>query len=900
MRNRYTYKALLAVILSVSTFTNEAQNVVMRDVKTRATTGGLVCEATEESLEAAGLSADFTEIKEGTILAEGEAGSIATAYHDNWRIIAPSGSYRNVMVGDVEVNLSYGASGSTNPVFVTYEEGCPTAGAVFKITPSKDGWLTLFTKMNPNKAYVVFEGRNTPLSYTLGYFDLDPELGPIKIHYTLPFDPKTYSINFNAPDASRYFVDGAGDSPEQVRPRVPWMASGLFEEEVSPSNSSNNTGFLTFNVVKGNTYYFSALGAKAPCGTFILTDEQPIVVFEATEDLPEVIFDPEDIKSEAPSIPENPDNPETPEIPDYSDSSILCEATAESLEAVGLVSGEKIAIKGGTVFAKSQAGNIATAYDDMWGIMRPSGSYNNVKVDDIEVRLSYGVVGTNNPSFISYADGIPTAGAVFKITPNRGGWLTVFTKLNIRKQYIVCSDTKMPMAYTLGWAGGDSESKVVKIFYSLPSNSDGSINFTAPDAAKYFVEAGGYEPNQVKPQFPLVVGGLSTDDDKFDLSMMENTGFLTFKVEEGQTYYFSALGAKAPCGTFVLTDEQPIVVFEATEDLPEVIFDPEEIESEIPDIPEIPDTPENPTGPNVVIPDQSAIRITGEGAYYMGDMLKIRENNLLNLSVTKASGGYENSWVYIWKSNGNDIGDSPDLTTYATMPDGYSREIYTNEFDVSIINYAPNGSEWASARLFANPVYVYRRPQTPSRMLKKGNGTSCTFIVMYDNVPDSTLTSQNYINVYGYTDANGIDHEISSTSLRYLSTYPSLYNDNSNRFWVYALWNYDDGSIVSSGLRYLDGEVNEDFDASGFMGGNSRSPGNDYDMAGVEWITDSPDGSIQTAITVYNISGTCLMKKVFENGSIVDFKTEFNLQPGIYLISVDSGNGTTTKKIRIQ
>ena len=185
-------------------------------------------------------------------------------------------------------------------------------------------------------------------------------------------------------------------------------------------------------------------------------------------------------------------------------------------------------------------------------------------------------------------------------------------------------------------------------------------------------------------------------------------------------------------------------------------------------------------------------------------------------------------------------------------------------------------------------------------MLKKGNGTSCTFIVMYDNVPDSTLTSQNYINVYGYTDANGFDHEISSTSLRYLSTYPSLYNDNSNRFWVYAVWKYDDGSIVSSGLRYLDGEVNEDFDASGFMGGNSRSPGNDYDVAGVEWITDSPDGSIQTAITVYNISGTCLMKKVFENGSIVDLKAECNLQPGIYLISVVSGNRTTTKKIRIQ
>ena len=907
MRNKYTYKALLMVTLLVSTFTSEAQKVEIGDVKTRATTGGLVCEATAESLEAAGLSIDFSEIKEGTILAEGEGGTIAVAYDDSWRIIAPSGSYKYVKVGDVEVNLSYGAAGLNNPRFTNYAEGCPTSGSVFKITPSKDGWLTVFTKMNPNKAYVVFEGQNTPLSYTLGYFNLDPELGPIKIHYTLPFDPKTYSINFDAPDASRYFITSGGDNPNEVRPQYPWIVSGLFEEEVSQSNGftyqEQNTGFLTFNVVKGETYYFASLGSKAACGTFVLTDEQPTVVFEATEEMPEVIFDPEDVKSESPDSPEIPDTPGTPEIPDYSDSSIVCEATAESLEAAGFWDTDKTEIKGGTVFAKSQAGTIATAYDDMWGIMRPSGSYNNVKVDNVEMSLLYGAVGNTNPAFINYASGCPTSGNVFMITPNKDGWLTVFTKINPNKAYVVFEGRNTPLSYTLGYFNLDPELGPIKIHYTLPFDPKTySINFDAPDASRYFITSGGDNPNEVRPQYPWIVSGLFEEEASQSNGFTyqaQNTGFLTFNVVKGQTYYFAALGSKAACGTFVLTDEQPTVVFEATDELPEVIFEPDEIETDTPDTPE---NPENPAGPNVVIPDQSDIKISGEGAFYEGGIVKIRENNLLNLSVTKASGGYNDSWVYIWKSNGNDIGDSPEITTYATMPDGYSREIYTNEFDVSIINYAPDGSEWASARLFANPVYVYRRPQTPSQMLKKGNGNSSTFIVMYENVPDSALTSQKYINVYGYTDANGFDHEIGSTSLRYCHTDPDLYNDISNRFWVYATWTYGDGSVVSSGLRYLDGELNEDFDASGFMGGNSRSLGNDDDnVAGVEWITDSMDGTDKTAITVHSMSGTCLMNKVFANGSKVDFKSECNnLQPGIYLITVVSGNKTTTKKIRIQ
>ena len=218
----------------------------------------------------------------GTVFAEGEAGTIAVAYEDSWGMSAPAGGYKNVIVGDSEeFKLSQGGVGNTNPTFVNYASGVMTAGAVFEIVPASDGWLTVFTKMNPNKQYVVFEGKTGPMSYTLGYSN-----GTDKIHYTLPADADYY-IDFSAPDASTYFIPAGGEGPEEVKPQMPWIAAGL------AAQPSDNTGFVTFNVIGGNTYYFCALGSKCPCGVIALTpgDEMPSVTYLETEELPEVTFE---------------------------------------------------------------------------------------------------------------------------------------------------------------------------------------------------------------------------------------------------------------------------------------------------------------------------------------------------------------------------------------------------------------------------------------------------------------------------------------------------------------------------------------------------------------------------------------------------------------------------------
>lgn len=279
----------------------------------------LVTQSDAESLEAAGISG--SEVAGGVVFASGEAGTIATAYTDTWKTTSAYGTYRTVFVNGEEVTLSTGAVGNTNPTFENYGAGVMSAGAVFEIKPENDGWLTVFTKLNPNKQYVVFEGLTGPMSYTLGYAGYvknGDKYEPTTISYTLPHDEDYYIdfADYNVPghvddvydDATSkytYFVGAGGDlGTDMVKPNFPWKVVGF---DVAPAE---NTGFVTFNVLGGNTYYFSALGSKAALSTMVLTEgeDEPVITFApvsgveitetindekvvvATIDLPEVTF----------------------------------------------------------------------------------------------------------------------------------------------------------------------------------------------------------------------------------------------------------------------------------------------------------------------------------------------------------------------------------------------------------------------------------------------------------------------------------------------------------------------------------------------------------------------------------------------------------------------------------
>lgn len=285
--------------------------------------------ATKESLEAAGLSSDKTNFPAGTVIAEDAAiGSMELAYDDSWGTTTTYKNYQNVKVGEFEVTLGSGAVGNSNPTFVSYEEGVMSGGAVFLIKANQDGYITVFTKINPNKQYLVFEGKTGCLSYSLGVAGSD-----YQIYYTTPTyteGPDEGYIDFTAPDASKYFIPAtrqmtneagvklwersdthevvAADTkptvPEgesykwnakneeiegQNKPQFPWLIANNLGAtfEKAPGES---TGFMTFNVLAENEYYISALGSKAAMGGFVFTAERPDVVFQATDELPEVTF----------------------------------------------------------------------------------------------------------------------------------------------------------------------------------------------------------------------------------------------------------------------------------------------------------------------------------------------------------------------------------------------------------------------------------------------------------------------------------------------------------------------------------------------------------------------------------------------------------------------------------
>ena len=86
--------------------------------------------ATAESLEAAGIVKEKTDLGGDLVFATGAAGSIATAYADKWGTTNAYGDYREVLVGDVSLNLGTGVVGNNNPTFVRFEEGAHTAGDV--------------------------------------------------------------------------------------------------------------------------------------------------------------------------------------------------------------------------------------------------------------------------------------------------------------------------------------------------------------------------------------------------------------------------------------------------------------------------------------------------------------------------------------------------------------------------------------------------------------------------------------------------------------------------------------------------------------------------------------------------------------------------------------------------
>lgn len=120
------------------------------------------------------------------------------------------------------------------------------------------------------------------------------------------------------------------------------------------------------------------------------------------------------------------------------------------------------------------------------------------------------------------------------------------------------------------------------------------------------------------------------------------------------------------------------------------------------------------------------------------------------------------------------------------------------------------------------PDVPVKRADTPTEMLRKGDGTSHTFVAMMDK-SDETLEAEGYHYVFGYTEATDNEIALEDTPWRYTYTTEDIYWNSSFDFWVFAYYIDSEGTLCVSSRRHLDGGVDDGFDPMKFIGSRTRS-----------------------------------------------------------------------------
>ena len=195
------------------------------------------------------------------------------------------------------------------------------------------------------------------------------------------------------------------------------------------------------------------------------------------------------------------------------------------------------------------------------------------------------------------------------------------------------------------------------------------------------------------------------------------------------------------------------------------------------------------------------------------------------------------------------------------------------------------------------------RPEAPTQMLRKGNGTSCTFIAMMA-LTDTEIEQEGYSFVYGYTDASGNDNVIARTNVRYCHTTPAVYNNSGNDFWVFTVRVDDNGEMIGSERRHLDGSVDDDYDLAALLGRSRGIDGSDPDS----WITATSRGALITVesadavvVTVCSLGGQVVMRQETAAGTMVSQEINGDIiAPNVYVIRVDCGGKNVSKKVIIR
>ncbi|MBE6304959.1 MAG: T9SS type A sorting domain-containing protein [Bacteroidales bacterium] len=309
--------------------------------------------------------------------------------------------------------------------------------------------------------------------------------------------------------------------------------------------------------------------------------------------------------------------------------------------------------------------------------------------------------------------------------------------------------------------------------------------------------------------------------------------------------------------------------------------------------------------PTIQLPAESDIQVSET---------KIRQGNNLTIRIPEAAGGYEYTWEYDWRINDEQIGKSNEISLKLAVEAGNTMQKMSHDYSLRITNPGPIGeAPWVDVIYHAPEVIVYRRPHLPSSLTRKGNGASCTMIVLQNEYNDEQLSQYKYRYVFGYTDKNGVDHFMPETENRYYQFDKVIFDNSDNTFWVLSQWNYEDGSKVTSGKRFLNGSKNDDFDASKYETVNSGS-GRGEDEAGLNEVcsdsyvqidnngfvasTKTPQNAV---VDVHSIDGVNIIHQVYPPNTYFNEPIDTqDLAPGMYIIKVHVGDMVDVKKVVIK
>lgn len=238
---------------------------------------------------------------------------------------------------------------------------------------------------------------------------------------------------------------------------------------------------------------------------------------------------------------------------------------------------------------------------------------------------------------------------------------------------------------------------------------------------------------------------------------------------------------------------------------------------------------------------------------------------------------------------------------------GDEKNVVVKNYKYRVINRGPSGKIWAGIDTDYN-IKVYREPYTPIQLKRKGNGSSLTFVITFkDGITDEILTKNDYLYVFGYTDANDKDHDLAIVNTRfYRMSNASEYNDPTRKYYAYSVWNYPDGARVTSNKRILNADEVH-FDGSSFdnvtradMTAVSSGLAEQVDIHG-GFIDAHFDKPVKVVVSIYSARGDFMKEQVLGVKKDYNERIVLNgLTPGMYLLHYAVGSQVKVEKVVVK